>query len=63
MSNGVQARKIARRLAPDGGWFKGDAESALTDAARGMLDNGMCSHDVEVRLGSVVAALRSEYGE
>lgn len=59
----TEAVQIAQALEPDDGWFKGDTEDAITDAADAMLEGGMHAHHVQDLLGTVVSAVRAEYGE
>ncbi len=58
-----EARRIAFRLTPDGGWWRSDTEEAIVDVALFMLEAGCPEDAVEEHLRSLVAALRSEYGE
>jgi hypothetical protein len=59
----TEAVQIAQALEPEDGWFKGDAEDAIADAADAMLEAGMHPHHIEELLGPVVGAVRAEYGE
>lgn len=59
----TEAVQIAAALEPDDGWYKPGTEDVIADVAHDMLEAGMHSHLIEEQLGSIVTAMRAEYGE
>jgi hypothetical protein len=57
------AERIVAAVEPSDGWWKGDTQSSLEDAAVTLLNEGVDEEIVEETLHQIIGVLREEYGE
>lgn len=63
MSNSDLAQIIEENLAPSEGWWKGDTQEVIEEAAFMLLDSGWDQPAVTEFLSNIIYAMREEYGE